>query len=280
MLGYSDENVCICGKSRFSTIFIYEKAPSSEVRFKSVNYKNYFRRVISCDFCGHYLSLHDYKDSDIYSNEYVDSNYENIKGIKKEFERIIALAPEHSDNTQRVKRILDFFQHYVQNDYQSLKLLDIGSGLGVFPYAMKHAGWCVTGLDPDWRSVKHMEKSLNIKCFCDDFMKIDRLEKYHLITFNKVLEHVADPIEMLRKSKNFLIPGGRIYIEVPDGEMAKEDGKEREEFAIDHRHIFSFTSLSILMDKSGYEAILIERVREPSSKFTLRAFCKSKENNN
>ena len=45
---------------------------------------------------------------------------------------------------------------------------------------------------------------MNIDAFKGDFFKSSELGTYDLITFNKVLEHVDDPISMLRKAKNNL----------------------------------------------------------------------------
>jgi hypothetical protein len=78
---------------------------------------------------------------------------------------------------------------------------------------------------------------------------------------------------MLKRAHQCISPGGLVYLEVPDGEMASLCGKEREEFFIEHLHIFSFVSLAMLIKKAGFEPLLIERLVEPSSKFTLRAFC-------
>ena len=96
--------------------------------------------------------------------------------------------------------------------------------------------------------------------------------QYEAITFNKVLEHVADPVAMLAKSKDLLTDGGFVYVELPDGEEAAKDGSEREEFAIDHIHIFSLDSTVLLARKAGFEVMSVERLQEPSTKYTLRAF--------
>ena len=64
--------------------------------------------------------------------------------------------------------------------------------------------------------------------------------------FNKVLEHVLDPILMLNHAKNFLNYKGLIYLELPDCENAwlHTDNALREEFFIEHHHGFSKKSYS------------------------------------
>jgi hypothetical protein len=59
---------------------------------------------------------------------------------------------------------------------------------------------------------------------------------------------------------------------VPDGEAAVHEGPGREEFFIEHHHIFSAVSLALLAARAGFNVQVIERLREPSRKYTLRAF--------
>jgi len=153
-------------------------------------------------------------------------------------------------------------------------LLDIGSGLGVFPYRMKEAGWDCTVLDPDARAVEHATTVVCVRAIKGDFLTIDpdQVGRFDLMTFNKVLEHVIDPIGMLQRATGFLRPNGRVYIELPDGEVASQHGSQREEFFIEHHHVFSAGSLSMLAERAGFLTLSVERLHEPSGKFTLCAF--------
>ena len=103
-------------------------------------------------------------------------------------------------------------------------------------------------------------------------MKIRNIRKYNVITLNKVLEHVINPIAMLRKAKKYLRNKGFIYVEVPDAENASKEGKNREEFYIDHFHVFSKLSLTLMCKNAGLQTISVNRINEPSGKFTLFAF--------
>ena len=58
----------------------------------------------------------------------------------------------------------------------------------------------------------------------------------------------------------------------PDSNGFKEINKEREEFAIDHLHVFTFNSLYLLIKNCNFTPILIERIKENSNKFILIAF--------
>jgi 2-polyprenyl-3-methyl-5-hydroxy-6-metoxy-1,4-benzoquinol methylase len=211
----------------------------------------------------------------MYSHDYVESTYHGTR-LTETFQRIIALSDSQSDNAGRCRRIVEFASTHFHADNRHgkhLTILDVGSGLCVFLHRMKSLGWQCTALDPDPRAAAHARQVVGVDAVNADFFDVQGLGRFHVITFNKVLEHVKDPRLMLMKSKQFLEPGGFVYLELPDGQVAAEHGQGREEFFIEHHHVFSFASLALLVSKAGFRVQLQERLREPSGKFTLRAFC-------
>jgi SAM-dependent methyltransferase len=262
----------ISGLTDARRIFAYTEPPVGEVGFKRAPGQAYYREVWQFDLSKHFVSTHRMDVATSYGGDYVDATYMDATGMARTFARIIALPPDRSDNAGRIHRIVTFAQGYFERS-NDVRLLDVGSGLGVFPWAVKQAGWTCTALDPDPRAVRHIKEVVGVNTVCGDFMAVASPGRFDIITFNKVLEHVPDPIEMLRRAHDCIAPGGFVYIEVPDGEMASLEGPGREEFFIEHLHIFGFSSLAMLINRSGFEPLLIERLVEPSSKYTLRAFC-------
>ena len=55
-----------------------------------------------------------------------------------------------------------------------------------------------------------------------------------------------EPLHLLERCRRDLAPGGFLYLELPDGEAAMEDvdGYGREEFFVEHHHIFSMASIT------------------------------------
>jgi len=263
-----------CNGERFSTVFVYEAPPRGEVRFEFSGTSRYHREVLRCEGCGHFQSLHAMDTAGFYEQQYVSTTY-GADGLRRAFDRITALDPANSDNVGRVGRILDFARGRLtapQAENRQPTVLDVGSGLCVFLHRMKEAGWRCTALDPDGRAVAHAREVVGIEAVCGDFLSANRLGPFDLIAFNKVLEHVQNPVGMLARSAMHLSKDGFVYVELPDGEMAVQEGPEREEFFIEHHHIFSAASLAMLGARAGFSVRVIERLREPSSKYTLRAF--------
>ena len=137
---------------------------------------------------------------------------------------------------------------------------------------MKAAGWECTALDQDERLATHAQEVAGVKSVCGDFMAVQDIGHFDMVTFNKVLEHVEDPVAMLAKSVRYLHADSLVYVEVPDGELAAADGQYRNEFFIDHLHVFSAASLALLGARAGFALQTIERLQGPSGKHTLRAF--------
>ncbi len=91
-----------------------------------------------------------------------------------------------------------------------------------------------------------------------------------------LIGHHEIMIPLLAAAGPYLRPGGAVYVEVPDGEAAAADGPDREEFFIDHHHVFSAVSLGLLAVHAGFNVEELERLREPSGKYTLRAFLRAR----
>ena len=262
---------CPCAGDRFETVFTYQAPPAGEIAFSFSRDGEYRRQVLRCETCGHFVSRHDMDTSAMYSGEYVNSTY-GADGLRRAFDRITGLDPAKSDNVGRVRRIVEFAAGFFTPARPRPSVLDVGSGLCVFLHRMKAEGWRGTALDPDPRAAAHARDTVGVDAVCGDFMTLEDLGRFDAVTFNKVLEHVEDPVLMLAKSRRHLADGGFVYVELPDGEAAALDGPGREEFFIDHPHIFSAASLTLLAARAGFRVLALERLREPSTKYTLRAF--------
>jgi 2-polyprenyl-3-methyl-5-hydroxy-6-metoxy-1,4-benzoquinol methylase len=270
-------SVCpMCGGSDLVVHFTYSEPPPLETRFPLAEGESYWRELYRCGQCGHYRESFAPDQSRLYAGEYVSSVYQDRDGIKRAFDRINALPPEKSDNAGRA-RFVDAYcrARWSGARMQAPRLLDVGAGLGVFPFRMKQAGWNCVALDMDERLAAHHRDVVGVQGIVGDVRGVEAAGTFDLVSFNKVLEHVPDPVEMLASVGRLLAPGGLVYVELPDGEAAEAAGKEREEFLLGHMHVFSFASYALLIANAGFELLMCERLREPSTKFTLRGFAHS-----
>lgn len=281
MQNYSLNNLrkslnCYCNKKFFFQQLIYKAPPKCEINF-NIEKKKYHRSFFYCKNCNHWFSdLKTINLGNLYEGNFNNSIYKN--NFFKTFKKITELPKSRSDNFQRCKRIKIFIDNFFKNfDKKNLKILDVGSGMGVFPFVMKKFGYNCEAVDPDKNAVTHIIKHVKIKSYLGDFIKIKSKKKYNLVTFNKVLEHVVNPGLLLKHTHKFLKRNNSIiYVELPDGEQAIKtlEGKNKQEFTIDHLHVFSSQSLEKLLRLSGFISLLSSRYIEPSGKLTISAFAK------
>ena len=260
---------CKSKKKNLKLIYSYKTKPKNEPDYKV---KNYTRSVIQCNNCLHFFANHKINTNHLYKKNY--SLISHGENLYSKFNKIIKLK-EKSDNFHRVERILNFFNKIKK---KKINFLDIGSGLGIFLYSLrKKINWNLTGIEPDLNFYNFSKNKLNLNIKNIDFNKNNLKKKYNIITLNKVIEHVKSPDLFLHKTKKLLKRNGFIYIEVPDGVAAHKSrqGKNREEFFLDHLHIFSIKSLKNVLVKNKFKVIKIENIKERSGKYTIYAFAKA-----
>jgi trans-aconitate methyltransferase len=139
---------------------------------------------------------------------------------------------------------------------------------------MRERGWKCFAIDPDPAAAEQARELAGAEAVAGDFFALEPPRRFALVTLNKVLEHVPDMIGMLERAKRWLAAGGLIYVELPDGEAAITDplGAMREEFFVEHYCAFSAASYALLARQAALTLRRVDRVREPSGKYTLRGF--------
>ena len=97
------------------------------------------------------------------------------------------------------------------------KILDVGCGAGTFLIVAKGLGWTVTGVEPTKAAVETARRfGLDVyHGYVEEYEK-DTDIRFDVVTCFEVLEHVADPIAILKSIKNLLKPGGVLVISVPN----------------------------------------------------------------
>ncbi|NJL54855.1 class I SAM-dependent methyltransferase [bacterium] len=267
---------CPCEGRYLERAFQYDAPPTGETAF-DLGGQVYNRAYNRCNLCDHWFGHHTLNLSSLYTKDYVNATYGGTAGMAERLHKILALPPEKSDNAGRVSRIQDFVKdRFTSNCYQRT-LLDVGAGIGVFPAAMKALGWQVTAIEPDPRTARHLQENVGVQALSVDLLTLfpEQIGLFDLVTFNKVLEHVEDPVALLGHARYLLKPKGYCYVELPDVSAAME-GFSREEFFVEHHHVFSATSIALLAELAGFQLVTLERLQEPSSKFTLRGFLRTK----
>ncbi|UCF78485.1 MAG: methyltransferase domain-containing protein [Candidatus Eiseniibacteriota bacterium] len=119
---------------------------------------------------------------------------------------------------------LDWLQ--VHSDREVLRFLDVGCGRGEVLLEAASRGWSAYGVDiSDNRTVKARGAGINFikgnlfnASFEDGF--------FDSVYMNSVLEHVVDPLSLLREVKRILRTGGVLFFGVPNEDSLYNDARQ------------------------------------------------------
>jgi 2-polyprenyl-3-methyl-5-hydroxy-6-metoxy-1,4-benzoquinol methylase len=149
---------------------------------------------------------------------------------------------------------------------QGKRVLDVGFGRGFFLYFLKQLGAHVTGIELDDSTIQYAHEDLEIEDIIKtDMLNIDGREKYDVILFMDLIEHVLEPLQYLNKATMLLNPGGIIAIFTPNASFALEESAPIL-FRVDLEHMqyFSNTTCNYVAKKLGLDIVHLENVGYPS----------------
>ena len=97
------------------------------------------------------------------------------------------------------------------------RLLDIGSGIGIFLKIAKKDGWDVTGIEPQKSAALYCRNQLGIDVHLGTIRDVKlEPESFDVVTLWDVWEHVYDPLFFLDQCIKLIRPGGLFVMSVPN----------------------------------------------------------------
>jgi SAM-dependent methyltransferase len=155
---------------------------------------------------------------------------------------------------------LDLFAEHLPAERR--RLLDIGSGPGLFLARARDRGWQTLGIEPSRQAAAYATaKGLEIR---NEFLTpaTAGLGRFDAIHLSAVLEHIPDPLAMLELAQSMLTPGGMICVVVPNDYnpiqlAAREACNIAPWWIAPPHHINYFTpqSLTGCLERTGFDSI-------------------------
>lgn len=96
------------------------------------------------------------------------------------------------------------------------RALEIGCGLGMYAPLFMSRGYIYEGVEPAKAAADWVMNTFNVWVTCTTFEAYTAPVYYDAIIAAHVLEHFEDSPGMIAKMSSIMVPGGRIYIIVPD----------------------------------------------------------------
>jgi 2-polyprenyl-3-methyl-5-hydroxy-6-metoxy-1,4-benzoquinol methylase len=139
-------------------------------------------------------------------------------------------------------------------------LLDVGCGSGRFLAAMRELGWQVRGVEVDSLAVQRARDELGLD------VSLGTLEaagfpdqSFDVVTHTHVMEHVYEPLALLRECTRVLKPGGRLVLIAVNVEGLGHWLFRRSWSGLEvprHLTIFSARALGACLEQAGLELVI------------------------
>jgi len=242
-----------CGDNFWGNTFRYLEPDKYEKLVGLTKIRRFWNR---CLYCGMYQHFRDYPLKElekIYEHGYRHPDFRG-ETINEAFDRIVAI--KDSENEVRVKWLTDIIG-------VPESMLDIGSGIGVFPYKMQELGSMVRCTEENFDSLKFLP-TIGLHCA----KEIPDHAEFDLVSIVHVLEHIENPVEFLKDLHKSIQTNGRLFIEVPDAEAFNWLDKDHDDFNSCHVCSYNVSTLYQVLKKAGFDVTDIHRVFYPERKLS------------
>lgn len=148
-------------------------------------------------------------------------------------------------------------------------LLEIGAGCGYFLNSAKKYGYNVEGIEISDFGCKFAKDNFNLNLFQGDVTTFSTNKTYDLIYMSHSLEHMDNPLEVLKKAYSMLNNNGVLWTIVPNYKSIERylQNENWEAWSLPY-HLFHFEpkTLKSVITKAGFDIISIERTFYSPSK--------------
>jgi len=149
---------------------------------------------------------------------------------------------------------------FIKRHFSPNNLCDIGAGEGIFLLELKEGGYKnVIGIEPNKKAVS-FAKSKGLNIFEGTFSNATNIIKdnnIHAVTLFHVIEHLKDPLGVLKQIYTSLNPGDHLVIETPNADAYSVVKTNYKHPLIYTEHLFYFntSNLGLLLESVGFKII-------------------------
>jgi SAM-dependent methyltransferase len=170
-------------------------------------------------------------------------------------------SDEQGEFEQRLLRLQNEKMRILHKYRSHGTLLDIGCGAGAFVRAASLAGFDAQGIEISDQAAEFGRRTWAITVQTGDLMDVEiPAESFDIITLWQVLEHLARPVETLRKARGLLREGGLLMLAVPNFDSFQARLFRNRWYHLEvPRHLFHYTpaSLQSLLKQVGFRILAV-----------------------
>ncbi|MBI1735559.1 MAG: glycosyltransferase [Candidatus Rokubacteria bacterium] len=144
------------------------------------------------------------------------------------------------------------------------RLLEIGCGEGDFLAAARARGLDVVGVEPAEAAALAAGRLAGDERIHRDLAEVDARAPFDVVVLADVLEHVRDPLDLLRVVRERLAPDGTLFLAVPslDSWSRWLLGPRWMEFKDEHLYYFDRNTVESALFKAGFGGVVTRRGRK------------------
>jgi 2-polyprenyl-3-methyl-5-hydroxy-6-metoxy-1,4-benzoquinol methylase len=155
-------------------------------------------------------------------------------------------------------------------------VLDLGCGPGFLLKVAQDAGWCVAGADVSRFAASYARERFGLRDVVTAPLEgvVFPFNSFDVVTLQHVIEHFRDPVRMVCRIKDWLVPGGLIWVETPDIDSggARRAGKHWIHVKVPE-HLFYFSERTLIRLLVGQGFQILSAHREVKGTGFLEAAC-------
>lgn len=148
-------------------------------------------------------------------------------------------------------------------------LLEVGCGSGRFLNRMRNAGWNVEGIDFDPGAAAHVKRKYGIHVSVGRLTDMQFPQAaYDVVAMSQVIEHVHDPLALLKECHRVLRPGGRLLITTPNAQSLAHRRYGRHWRGLEpprHLHVFTPAALERSARAGGFQRLELHTLSAESA---------------
>jgi len=198
---------------------------------------------------------------EFYDRDYFDSASQR-KGYNNYAALEAGLRQTAAQRLRRIARLLAGSAGHPRDAVGRPRLLDIGCGTGIFLEVAGRAGWQAEGVEvSEYAARQARQRGLHVICQAIGDVALERAT-YDCVTLWDVIEHLPDPLEVLRKAAGALRAGGVLALSTGDvtSLCARLSGAAWHLFTLpEHLYFFSPTAIRRLFGRAGCKVVRVVR---------------------
>ena len=164
----------------------------------------------------------------------------------------------------RIRPFRSILRRVVSLYPEARSVLDIGAGIGLLCLAARELGLQATGVEPSRWAVELAVRENGVVVVPGIFPH-PTLEgrQFDVVTLIDVIEHVSNPIDLLKDVAKTLSPGGITVITTPDAASlaARVMGRRWWHCRVAHVCFFNRRTMRLALEQAGLQLLRLERYR-------------------